>query len=57
MDGELSALQLLQEEMQTDEIYLKVNAIHRLKIVICSLSETNFHKHLIPYLESKFVWS
>ena len=33
----VSALGLLKEEMQSDEIHLKVNAIHRLKTVILSI--------------------
>lgn len=45
-------MDLLKEEMQTEEIYLKVNAIHRLKIVVLSLSSTDIEKTLIPYLEN-----
>jgi hypothetical protein len=39
---DINALELLKEEMSTEEIYLKVNAIHRLKIVVLCLgpSET-----------------
>ena len=33
----INALALLKEEMQTEEIHLKVNAIHRLKTVILSI--------------------
>ena len=33
----VNALSLLKEEMQTEEIHLKVNAIHRLKTVILSI--------------------
>ena len=33
----VNALTLIKEEMQTEEIHLKVNAIHRLKTVILSI--------------------
>ena len=33
----VNALALLKEEMSTEEIHLKVNAIHRLKTVIMSI--------------------
>jgi len=35
--GDINALGLLKEEMNTEEIHLKVNAIHRLKTVILSI--------------------
>jgi hypothetical protein len=37
MTDEVDAFALLSEEMTTDEVHLKVNAIHRLKIVILSM--------------------
>ena len=42
MVEEINALDLLKEEMTTEEIHLKVNAIHRMKTVILSIgaSET-----------------
>ena len=33
----VNALGLLKEEMMTEEIHLKVNAIHRLKTVILTI--------------------
>ena len=30
---DLSSFELLKEEMESDEIYIRINAIHRLKIV------------------------
>jgi serine/threonine-protein phosphatase 2A regulatory subunit A len=50
-EGDTTALELLKEEMQTDEIHLKVNAVHRLKIVILTLNNQVVDK-LIPYLDS-----
>jgi hypothetical protein len=50
---DINALELLKEEMSTEEIYLKVNAIHRLKIVVLCLGPTDTQSQLLPYLESK----
>lgn len=49
----INALALLKEEMQTEEIHLKVNAIHRLKTVILSLGPNETQSQVIPYLSSK----
>ena len=49
----VNALGLLKEEMQTEEIHLKVNAIHRLKTVILSIGPSEVQSGLIPYLQSK----
>ena len=48
------ALTLLKEEMQTEEIHLKVNAIHRLTTVIHAIGMEAVHAQLIPYLDSKY---
>lgn len=50
---DIDALALLKEEMETEEVHLKVNAIHRLKTVILCLGVEDTIKKLIPYLESK----
>jgi len=34
MSDDINALELLKEEMQTEDIHLKVNAVHRLKTVV-----------------------
>ena len=52
----VSALGLLKEEMQSDEIHLKVNAIHRLKTVILSIGPNETKEQLIPYLQSKTLF-
>ena len=44
-------LDLLKEEMETEEIHLKVNVIHRLKTVILVLGADETIKKVIPYLE------
>lgn len=53
MVEEINALELLKEEMQTEEIHLKVNAIHRLKVVALCLGQEATASQLLPYLESK----
>lgn len=54
MDGEgLDVMQLIKEEMTTEEIHLKVNAIHRLKIVALTLGEKETQSVLLPYIDSK----
>ena len=56
---DIDALALLKEEMETDEINLKVNAIHRLKTVILCIGVDETIKKVIPYLESRklhFYW-
>ena len=44
---------LLKQEMENEEINIKVNAIHRLKTVILSISESATIDAIIPYIESK----
>ena len=50
---DINPLELLKEEMDTDEIHLKVNVIHRLKTIILSIGPDETVKKLLPYLESK----
>lgn len=50
---DIDALALLKEEMETEEVHLKVNAIHRMKTVILCIGVEDTIKKLIPYLESK----
>ena len=53
MVDSINALDLLKEELTTEEIHLKVNAIHRMKTVILSIGPSETTTHLLPYLESK----
>ena len=50
---EENGLSLLKQEMQCEEIHIKVNAIHRLKTVILSIGELETVSQLIPYLDGK----
>ena len=52
---DVNALDLLKEELETEEVHLKVNAIHRLKTVILSIGVDDTIKKLIPYLEGIIV--
>jgi serine/threonine-protein phosphatase 2A regulatory subunit A len=53
MTEEINALELLQQEMKTDEVHLKVNAIHRMKTVILCIGPEATAKELVEYLECK----
>lgn len=48
-------MNLLKTEMQNEEIHVKVNAIHRLKIVVAALEE-RVNDLLIPYLQELSVY-
>ena len=50
---DINALDLLKEELETEEIHLKVNAIHRMKTVILCIGVDDTIKKLIPFLEGK----
>jgi len=52
---DINALDLLKEELEIEEIHLKVNAIHRLKTVILCLGVDDTLKKLIPFLEGKYT--
>ena len=44
------ALNLLKQEMKTEEIHLRVNAIHRMSIVIAAIGDKRTIDELRPYL-------
>ena len=46
-----NGLSLLKQEMQNEEVHLKVNAIHRLKTVILSIGKEETNSQLIPYID------
>ena len=43
--------ELLKEEMESDELFLRVNAIHRIKIVCEVIGTDQIKSQLIPYLD------
>ena len=48
---EENGLTLLKQEMQTEDVQHKVNAIHKMKTVILSLGDDDTVTQLIPYLD------
>jgi hypothetical protein len=46
---------LLKEEMTNDDTQIKVNAIHRLSIVMAWMSPEKLVTELVPYLNSNFL--
>ena len=51
---DVNALDLFKEEMETEEIHLKVNVIHRMKTIILAIGVDETIKKFIPYLECKY---
>ena len=50
---DVNALDLFKEEMETEEIHLKVNVIHRMKTVILAIGVDETLKKFVPYIECK----
>lgn len=50
----MSAFDLLKEEMKTEEIHLKVNAVHRMSTVIAAIGLEASLEQLVPYIDRKF---
>lgn len=46
-----SPLELLKEEMESDEISLRVNAIHRAKVIASLIGFDGIKNQLLPYFE------
>ena len=44
-----SPIELLKEEMESDEIYLRVNAIHRTKVIASLIGFDGIKNTLLPY--------
>lgn len=49
----IGVLELLKEEMDNDEVAIRVNAIHRLRTIVTVTGSDSFKSQLLPYLESK----
>jgi hypothetical protein len=50
----LNPLDVLKEELDTDEVTQKINAIHKLRIVATLLGPEGIRNTLLPYLDSKY---
>lgn len=53
VEEHVDAFELLKEELSSDEITYKVNAIHRLTMVIMAIDKQQTYDKLIPFLDSK----
>ena len=42
-------IELLKEEMESDEVYLRVNAIHRTKIIASLIGFDGIKSTLLPF--------
>jgi serine/threonine-protein phosphatase 2A regulatory subunit A len=47
----LNAFELLKEEMDNDEVSVRVNAMHRLKTVVTVMGTDSFKSTILPYIE------
>lgn len=55
MNEQINAFNLVKEEMENDEISIRVNCIHRLKIVATLISPEDVKNQLLPFLEGKIT--
>jgi len=44
-------MDLLKEEMENDEIAVRVNAIHRIKIICTLIGQDGIKNQLLPYID------
>lgn len=47
----INPFDLLKEEMDNDEVAVRVNAIHRLKTVVTVMGSESFKSQILPYIE------
>lgn len=52
--ADINPFDLLREEMESDETHLRVNAIHRIRIVGTLLGTDGVKSTLLPYIDCKF---
>ena len=50
---DLNPLDLLKEDLSSDETYIKVNSIHRLRLIATVLGTDIVKSQLLPILSSK----
>ena len=55
VEEHVDPIELLKEEMSSDEIPSKVNAIHRLSMVVLAISTPQIYDKLLPFLDSKDI--
>ena len=49
---QVNPMDLLKEELDNDEIYIRVNAIHRVKTIAILMGTEGLKSQLLPFLES-----
>ena len=50
--GDQNGMDLLKEEMTSDQLSVRINAIHRIPIIATLLTKDEITKGLLPYLET-----
>ena len=55
MADNLNPFEVLREDMDSEETYLRVNAIHRLKIIATLMGPDKIKSQLIPYFDRKLL--
>lgn len=53
----LNAFDLLKEEMDNDEVAIRVNAMHRLRTVVTVQGSESFKSQILPYIEGRSISS
>jgi serine/threonine-protein phosphatase 2A regulatory subunit A len=53
MADNLNPFDVLREDMESEETYLRVNAIHRVRIVAMLLGPEKIKSQLIPYFDCR----
>ncbi len=51
--ADINPIDLLKEEMENDETHLRVNAIHRIKIIASIITTEQIKNQLLPYIDRK----
>jgi hypothetical protein len=49
-------MEVLKEEMESDELHYRVNAIHRIKLISTILGVEGTKSILLPYLECTIIF-
>ena len=49
---EVDPFELFKQEIDSEEVHLKVNALHRLAMIATLTGKERVQKELVPYLES-----
>ena len=53
MADAVNPIELFKEEMENDDISIRVNCVHRLKIIVTLIGGDNFKQQMLPYIDCK----